>query len=155
MRNEFAKTLIELAEKDESIVLIQCDIGIMFDEFKKRFPDRFFNFGICEQATIGMAAGMALLNLKPYIHTVTPFLLERAFEFIKVDVDLNDTNVKLVGASYPEQGPTHEEVDAKTTLSIFKNMKSYFPNNKKEVRKAILESYESCKPTFINLRRNI
>ena len=61
MRKQFGKTIIELAENDESIVLIICDFGYgIVDEFKSRFPKRFFNFGICEQATISMASGMAL-----------------------------------------------------------------------------------------------
>ena len=88
MRNEFGKIIVELAEKDKDIYLLVGDIGYgMFDEFRKRFPNRFFNLGICEQSMIGIASGMALQGLKPYVYTITPFLIERPFEQIKLDIN--------------------------------------------------------------------
>ena len=119
--------MVELAEKDEKIVLITGDIGYgIFDEYRKRFPDRFINIGICEQSMISVASGMALEGLKPYVFTITPFLIERPFEQIKVDIDQQNVNVKLVGyADYPTQGPTHAELDAEKLMGLFKNVKSY------------------------------
>ena len=98
MRKEFGKVIVELAEKDKNVILIVGDIGYgIFNEFRKRFPDRFFNFGIREQSIVSMAAGMALEGLKPYVYTITPFLIERAFEQVKLDIDQQNVNVKLVG----------------------------------------------------------
>ena len=156
MRREFGKVLVELAEKDGSIILIVGDIGYgTFDEFIKKFPKRFFNFGVCEQSMISAASGMALEGLKPYVYTITPFLIERPFEQIKIDVDQQNVNVKLVGyADYPTQGPTHAEIDAVNTMKLFKNIKSYFPKNSDETRGAIIESYASKKPTFISLKKD-
>ena len=71
---------------------------------------------------------MALDGLKPWVYTITPFLIERPFEQIKLDIDQQKANVKLVGfADYPKLGPTHAELDAKKSMSLFKNIKSYFP----------------------------
>lgn len=156
MRNEFGKFIVELAEKDDKVIVMVNDIGYgTFDEFIKRFPDRFFNFGICEQSMISAAAGMALEGLKPYVYAITPFLIERPFEQVKIDIDLQKVNVKLVGyADYPTQGPTHAEIDAPYMMKLFKNIQSYFPKNSEETRRALVESYESEKPTFISLKKD-
>lgn len=156
MRKEFAKTLVELAENDETIVLLIGDFGYgITDEFKAKFPERFFNFGVAEQEMIGHAAGMALEGLKPYVYTITPFLIERPFEQVKLDIDQQNVNVKLIGyADYPEQGPTHTEINGKGLMSLLKNIVSYFPKNSEETRQALLESYKHQKPTFISLKKD-
>lgn len=156
MRKIFGKTLTELAEKDPRIYLITGDIGYaIFDEFQERFPKRFINIGICEQSMISMAAGMALEGLKPWVYTITPFLIERPFEQLKLDIDQQKTNVKLVGyADYPTHGPTHTEIDAQRLMALLKNIKSYFPRNSNETTQAIRDCYEFTGPTFISLKKN-
>ena len=154
MRKEFGKVIVELAERDDSIVMLIGDFGYgIVDEFKNRFPTRFFDFGICEQSLIGIAAGMALQGLKPYVYGLTPFLIERPFEQIKLDINQQNVNVKIVGyADYPLQGITHSEIDAEYMMKLFKNIKSYFPKNSVETRNALIESYKSEKPTFLSLK---
>jgi transketolase len=156
MRKEFGKTIVELAEKDKFIYLLSGDIGYgIFDEFKDKFQDRFLNLGICEQSIVGVASGMALEGLKPYVYTITPFLIERAFEQIKLDVDQQRTNVKLIGyADYPEQGPTHSEINAQVLMNLFSNIKNYFPKNSLETRVAMIESHKNKQPTFISLKKD-
>lgn len=156
MRKEFGKTIEELAEKDNNIIVIIGDNGYgIFDSFREKFPDRFFNFGIREQSMVSMASGMALQGIKPYVFTITPFLSERAFEQIKLDVGEQNVNVKIIGyADYPGQGPTHAELDLTKTFSTVKNLITYFPKNSEETRRAILESYEHQKPTFISLKQD-
>lgn len=109
--------------------------------------------GICEQSLIGTAAGMALEGLKPWVYTITPFLIERPFEQIKLDIDQQKVNVKLVGfADYPSLGPTHSEVNAKKTMKLFKNIKSFFPKNGDDTTRVIYESYRTKGPAFISLK---
>tara|TARA_X000000368_G_C22980202_1_gene689551 strand:- start:146 stop:637 length:492 start_codon:yes stop_codon:yes gene_type:complete len=154
MRRKFGKIITELAKKDKKIILIVGDIGYgIFDEFRKEFPKRFFNLGICEQSIIGAAAGMSLEGLKPWVYTITPFLIERPFEQIKLDIDQQNVNVKLVGyADYPNLGPTHAELNAKKLMRLFKNIKSYYPKNSKETEKIVLNSYKKIGPHFIGLK---
>ena len=88
MRRKFGKIICNLAKKDSKIILLVGDIGYgIFDEFRQKYPSRFFNMGICEQSLIGAASGMALQGLKPWVYTITPFLIERPFEQIKLDID--------------------------------------------------------------------
>ena len=154
MRRRFGKIISQLAEKDEKIYVIVGDIGYrVFDEFRDKFPNRFINMGICEQSIISVASGMALEGLKPWIYTITPFLIERPFEQIKLDIDQQNVNVNLVGfADYPTLGPTHTEINAKKMMKLFNNIESLFPSDGDETEKMILQAYEREGPSFISLK---
>ena len=79
---------------------------------------------------------MAIEGLKPWVYTITPFLIERPFEQIKLDIDQQKANVKLVGyADYPNLGPTHSELNGKKLMSLMKNIKSFFPRDSNETEK--------------------
>jgi len=154
MRRKFGKMINELAKKDDRIYLLVGDIGYrVFDDFREQHPKRFFNLGICEQSLISVASGMAIEGLKPWVYTITPFLIERPFEQIKLDIDQQNVDVKLVGfADYPTLGPSHAELDGKKLMSLFKNITSYFPNNSEETEDAVYKSYEKIGPSFISLK---
>jgi len=154
MRRKFGKIISDLAKKDKKIVLLVGDIGYgIFDEFRKTNPDRFYNVGICEQSLISFASGLALEGLKPWVYTITPFLIERPFEQVKLDIDQQNVNVKLVGfADYPTLGPTHSELNGKKLMSLFKNIKSYFPIDSSQTEKIVNKCYKSNSPCFISLK---
>ena len=154
MRRGFGQLINELAKKDDKIVLLVGDIGYgIFDEFRKNNPKKFFNMGICEQSLIGTASGMALEGLKPWVYTITPFLIERPFEQLKLDIDQQNVNVKLVGyADYPELGPTHSETNAKELMKLLKNIEAFFPENSEQTEQHVLYCYEKKGPTFISLK---
>jgi transketolase len=154
LRRKFGKTLFELAKKDKKIILLVGDIGYgIFDDFRKHFSNRFFNMGICEQSLIGAASGAALEGLKPWVYTITPFLIERPFEQIKLDINQQKANVKLVGfADYPNLGPTHQELINKNTMRLFKNIRSYFPKDSNETDEVTKECSKLNGPCFISLK---
>ena len=154
MRRRFGKIITELADKDEDIYIIVGDIGYrVFDEFREKHPDRFINMGVCEQSIIGVSAGMALEGLKPWVYTITPFLIERPFEQIKLDIDQQNVNVKLVGFSdYPTLGPTHTELDGKELMRLFKNITSFFPKDGDETEMMTYQAYEKIGPAFVSLK---
>ncbi len=139
---------------DENIYVLVGDIGYrVFDEFRGKHPDRFINMGICEQSMIGFSAGMALEGLKPWVYTITPFLIERPFEQVKLDIDQQNVNVKLVGfADYPTLGPTHSEINGKKLMKLFNNISSFFPRDGDETEKMTFEAYEKSGPVFISLK---
>ena len=153
MREEFKKTLIELTEKDDKIFYLGGDMAL--PEFKEKFPERYINIGTCEQSIVSLASGMAIEGLRPFVYAITPFILERPFEQVKIGLDQQNVPVILVGYDdYPKHGTTHTTLNAEGTSKLFKNIKSYFPKNSQETREAIIDAYESNGPAFIRLKRN-
>jgi len=125
------------------------------DEFRSKFPIRFFNLGITEQSIISMAAGLAIEGLRPVVYSLTPFVLERPFEQVKIDIDEQCLPVMLIGYSdYPTHGPTHRALNDKGLAALFKNIHGFFPVNNQEAEKAMIDAYLIGEPAFISLRRD-
>jgi transketolase len=156
MRKVFGSALKTLADNDDKILLLIGDNGYgLFNDFIEKYPNRFFNVGICEQSMVGIASGMALQGFKPYVYTISPFLFERAFEQVKLDIDQQNVNVKLIGyGDYPEQGPTHNLILTKEICDkMFINIKTYEPETRVQVIDSISESYTNKYPTIILLKK--
>lgn len=155
MRRQFGKTIVQLAEKDERIVLLTCDVLQEMDKFIELFPDRFYNFGLTEQATMSIAAGMAIEGLRPVFYTLTPFLIERPFEQLKLDVDEQNLPVMLIGNDdYPSAGASHQALNSEGLVGLLKNTKGYFPRNSFETEKAMLDAYIDGRPSVICLKND-
>ncbi len=154
MRIRFGEVISKLADENEDIIVIVADIGYrVFDDFREKYPERFINMGICEQSIISVASGMAIEGLQPWVYTITPFLIERPFEQIKLDINHQNVNVNLVGYSdYPTLGPTHKEINAKKMMKLFNNIESFFPSDSDETEKMIYQAYEREGPSFISLK---
>lgn len=155
-RREFVTTLIELAEKDDRIVVIIPDVGFLYlEEFEKRFPDRFFNLGVTEQSAMIIAAGMALQGLKPYYYTMLNFSVFRPFEMVRNAVALHNADVKILGVKGSEKykflGFSHNmHFDGEDVYHLTPYMDCHVPQVD-EVRDLIVKTYESDKPCYIRL----
>lgn len=155
MRREFGKTLIELAQQHPEIILLSGDYESGIEGFKEEFPRRYFNMGTCEQSLISVAAGMAIEGLRPFVYSITPFILERPFEQVKIGVDQQNVPVILVGYDdYPTLGPTHIALNPEAMIEMLKNTKGYFPKNSRETREAVINAYQIEGPAFIGLKRD-
>lgn len=157
-RREFIDALVELASKDDKVVLIVPDVGFNYiEKFKDRYPKRFFNFGVTEQSTILIASAMALAGYKPYVYSMINFVLFRPYEMVRNGIVHHKANVKLIGVkgskSYKFLGFSHnlteelEDMRACNTLGLH----AHFPENTDEVKNVILETYESNKPAYVRL----
>ena len=156
MRNEFAKTITELAKERKDLVLLAGDIGNkLFDEFKKNNPNRFYNCGVAEANMTGVASGLASSGLRPFTYTITPFNTHRCFEQIRLDVCYPNLPVIIVGTgsglSYASLGATHHSMEDISILKTLPNLQIICPGDKMEVREAVIEAYKSNKPTYIRL----
>lgn len=158
-RREFIDTLIELAEKDNKIVLIVPDVGFNYiEEFRKRFPDRFFNFGVTEQSTMIIAAGLALSGFKPYVYSMINFVTFRPYEMVRNAVCLHNANVKIIGVKGSEKykflGFSHNLIVKNEEIKVLEhlpNLKSFIIDNPGEIKKVILETYKINSPCYIRI----
>ncbi len=97
-RGEIVDSIIPYAREDDRIFLLVCDMGFgVADRFKEEFPGRICNVGMMEQATVGIAAGMAMAGLIPVVYSIVNFLVFRALEQIRNDVLIQGLNVKFIG----------------------------------------------------------
>lgn len=156
-RRTFIDTLIELANKDERIVLIVPDVGFNYiEEFQKRFPKRYFNFGVTEQATMIIAAGMALSGLRPYVYSMINFVAFRPFEMVRNGIAMHKAPVTLLGvkgsSSYQFLGFSHNMVfEDEDTKILSPYMTCYTPKTNEEVRDVLLEGYKLGMPNYVRL----
>jgi len=156
MRNAFAAAITDLAAADERIVLLSGDIGNrLFDKYRDRCPDRFYNCGVAEANMTGMAAGLALSGLRPFTYTITPFATTRVIEQIRVDICYHDVPVVIVGTgsglSYASLGPTHHSCEDVGILRCFPNLTVLCPADSAEVRPAIEAALTLPGPAYIRL----
>ena len=101
-RNTILTALVPYFEKDPRYYLLINDSGFgKTDEIQKLFPPRVFNLGIMEQATVGIASGMAQSGLIPVIYSIAAFLVFRAYEQIRVDVVMRKQNVTRCKSTLP------------------------------------------------------
>ncbi len=156
MRNALAAEIVALAQEDSRTVLLSGDIGNrLFDGFKKRFPDRFFNCGVAEANMTSMAAGMAMCGLRPITYTITPFNTTRCLEQIRVDVCYHNLPVIIVGVgaglSYAGLGGTHHACEDIALLRVFPNMNIVCPGDAVEVRLALRAALRNDSPVYLRL----
>lgn len=156
MRNAFRDALIDLADKDPKIVLLAADIGNrMFDEFKERFPGRFYNCGVAEQNMTGVAAGLAMTGFRPFTYTITPFVTSRCLEQIRVDLCYHELPVVVVavgaGYAYASLGATHHACEDISFMRSLPGMQVVCPGDSWEV-KAATEWLGRCTgPSYLRL----
>jgi len=158
LRTTFVKTLMELAEKDDRIMLLNDDTGFhLFEEFEKKFPKQYINAGICEQTIAGIAAGLALSGKKVYVYGIIPFVTMRPYEQVRNDICYHNADVKIIGVGgwqyYKFLGFTHnvENNEDIKIMKILPNMKVYTPKTAEETKKVILKTYKTTNPTYIRL----
>jgi transketolase len=158
MRAAFADEIEKLAAEDNRIVLLSGDIGNrMFDTFKEKFPDCFYNCGVAEANMTGMAAGMALCGLRPVTYTITAFNTARVLEQIRLDVCLQNLPVIIVGVggglSYASLNATHHALEDIAFLRVLPNMTVICPGDAWEVRAALRAAFEIDGPVYIRMAK--
>ena len=158
MRQTCLNTIYEIAKKDSKVIFIGSDLGPgVLDEFKKKFPDRFFMEGVSEQYIIGMAAGMAKCGYRPYVNTISTFLTRRCFDQIVIDLCLHNLPVKLVanggGLVYAPLGPTHQSFEDIAILRPLPNLTILTPCDAVEMKQLVELSNTLKGPVYIRIAR--
>jgi 1-deoxy-D-xylulose-5-phosphate synthase len=153
----FGDFMVARAEEDPKLVAITAAMasGTGLNEFARKYPERFFDVGICEQHAVTMAAGMAKGGLRPVVAFYSTFS-QRAFDQILHDVALQNLPVVfaldragLVG----EDGPTHHGIFDLAFLRIIPNLTIMAPSNENEFADMLYTALNIDGPAVIRYPR--
>lgn len=157
MRTAFIDTTTALLDEDPRTALVLADISAsQFASAGHRHPDRVLNVGIREQLMIGVAGGLALTGLRPIAHSYATFLVDRAYEQIKLDLDHQGVGAVLVsvGASYDgsAEGRTHQSPgDVALFDSLGDGWTVRVPGHPDEVAPLLRNAATSDDPVYLRL----
>jgi transketolase len=138
MRTVFASVASSLLDEDPMAAVVLAEISVdLFAKAAARHPDRVLNVGIREQLMVSVGGGLALARLRPIVHTYAPFLVERAFEQVKLDLGHQGARAVLVsiGASYDAArgGRTHQAPEDVALLDTVPGFAVQVPGHPDEV----------------------
>ena len=159
MRDAFISELLRVAETNEKIVLVVGDLGYsVVEAFEKRFPDRFFNAGVAEQAMIGLAAGMASEGKHVFVYSIGNFPTFRPAEQIRNDIDYHNLPVTIVavggGMAYGNLGYSHHAVQDFGLMRLFPNMTIAAPASALETVEATRYLASNPSPSYLRLGKS-
>ena len=153
----FGEELCSLAARDGRICAITAAMeeGTGLTDFRKAFPERFFDEGIAEGHAVSMAAGMAKQGLKPVFAVYSTFL-QRSYDMLQQDVALLQLPVVLavdraglVGAD----GETHQGVFDVGYLRQIPGMRIWSPASYGELRDMLKAALDSEGPAAVRYPR--
>lgn len=151
--------MLELGTENARVVTLVGDIshGIL-QPFAEQFPDRYYNVGICEPTIVGLAAGLSHVGMVPFVHTIAPFLVERAYEQIKLDFGYQKLsgNLVSVGGSfdYSQLGCSHHTYMDVAMVAQIEDSEVYMPGSSQELTSLMRATYDRGGLKYFRLTEN-
>ncbi len=153
----FGAWIVQKAQEEERLIAItpaMCE-GSGLVEFRKAFPQRYFDVGIAEQHALTFAAGLACDGMRPVVAIYSTFL-QRAYDQLIHDIALQNLPVLLavdragiVGAD----GPTHHgQLDLSFSLCV-PNLHIFAPADKADLIHWLNVAYALKKPALVRYPR--
>jgi transketolase len=158
-RDIYGKTLVELGQKDPSIVVLDADLSSSTRTgwFKKEFPQRFFNFGVAEQNMMAAASGLASCGKKVFATTFAMFASGRAWDQVRNGVAYNNFDIKIVathaGITVGPDGASHQAIEDICLMRAIPNMQVIVPCDGPQTRDAVLAAAQAKGPFYVRLGR--
>ena len=151
MRKRFYRLASQALDDDPRTAIVLAEIGAA----EVPTHQRVFNVGIREQLMIGVAAGLAFEGLRPIVHSYTPFLVERPYEQIKLDLGHQDVGAILVstGASYDgaQSGRTHQAPADVALLSALPGWTIHVPGHPDELERVLRAALATDDRVYIRM----
>ncbi|MFC1998475.1 1-deoxy-D-xylulose-5-phosphate synthase [Chloroflexota bacterium] len=153
----FAETTIQLMDRNPKVVAITAAMmdGTGLNLVAKRFPDRVFDVGICEQHATTMAAGLAIRGQKPIVSIYSTFL-QRAYDQIIHDVCIQDLPVVFAidrGGIVGDDGKTHQGIFDLSYLSLIPNLIVSAASDENELQNLLYTAVNTDHPMAIRYSR--
>ncbi len=158
IRDTIGQTILELAHQDKRIVVLTADLGVTLrvEEFKKAYPERFFEVGVAEQNLAGVGAGLALAGKIPFLMSFAVFNPGLNLAMIRT-IAYSNLNVKIVGGhaglSNHGDGATHQALEDIAIMRTLPNMTVLSPADEVDARWAIKQATKIPGPVYIRSTR--
>ena len=154
MRAAAAQAAVDLFFEDPQVAVVLAEITTdLFEPAFRHDPRRAVNVGIMEQTMVGVAAGFALEGFRPVVHTIAPFLAERAFEQVKVDFGYQVLEGLFIGTGgsydYSSSGMTHHSPGDVAALATIPGMEIVVPGAAAEASVLVRATYANGRPTYV------
>jgi transketolase len=153
-RSVIGSTLAELGDEYDNLWVLTPDIGATLVEFRDKFPERFLDVGLAEQACVGISAGLAYDGNIPVVSGMLPFLSMRALEQVRTDVCYPNLPVKIIGTHgglVGNGGSTHYAVEDLALMCALTNMTVTSIGDPLMVGEIIRQSMTMQGPIYIRL----
>ncbi len=153
--DEFAATLLALAEADPNVVAVTSDSrgSSKLTAYAKARPAQLVEVGIAEQNLVGITAGLAACGKRSFGVSPSCFLTARSLEQIKNDICYSNVPGVLVGissgVSYGALGTTHHSLHDLAVLRAINNVTILVPADNFEAREAIKAAAAATRPVFV------
>jgi len=147
--NFYEKYLNTISKKNKTFILTAENKLAL-----RNIPNhKVLDVGICEQNLVGIASGISKKGGKCFVHALSNFLVSRAYEFIKINLDYQKNSCVLVGAIggflSTFNGPTHQALDEIYVMGNFKNFDVFFPSTEYEMVLFLKKKYKFNKSLYI------
>jgi transketolase len=158
-RDGFGQGLVEAARRDPNVVAVCADLveSTRMQPFRDAFPERFIEIGVQEQLLISMSAGLAMAGKVPFVASYAMFCPGRAWEQIRTNMALNETNVKIAGAhagvSVGPDGATHQAIEDIAIMRPIPRMTVVVPCDAVQTKKATLAVAAMEGPVYLRFGR--
>ena len=159
IRDGFGEALVEVGEKNKDVVILTADLkeSTRVNFFAEKFPERFIQVGVAEQALVTIASGMAACGKIPFTTSYAVFSPGRTLDQIRTTVALNNVPVKIVGAhaglGAGLYGSTHQALEDIAIMRTLPNMVVVVPCDYEEAKKATKEIAKNKLPSYLRLAR--
>lgn len=159
LRVVLGETLVELADEDPRLVVLDGDVGSSTgaEIFETAQPDRFLQMGIAEQNMLGVAAGLATVGFVPVVSAFACFAVGRAFDSIRVLIAQPRLNVKITGGYAGlltgMTGKTHQIFNDVAIMRTLANVTVLAPADELEARQAVRAMVATDGPFYMQVTR--
>ena len=158
-RSGFGDALTELGKNNPNIVVLCADLtgSLKMSDFKKKYPDRFFQVGVAEANMMGIAAGFTIGGKIPFTGTFANFSTGRVYDQIRQSIAYSKKNVKIcashAGLTLGEDGATHQILEDIGLMKMLPGMTVINPCDYAQTKAATLAIAEYIGPVYLRFGR--
>ncbi len=156
IRDAFFDALYDIAAKDSNVIFLTADMGAFsLNRFKKDLSSQYINVGVAEQNLVSIAAGLSLGGKKVFIYAIAPFITQRCYEQIKVDLSCMHLPVTIIGVgagiAYNSDGPTHHATQDIAIMRALPGMTILNPSDCISAAEAAQRAYVNKGPVYVRI----